>query len=123
MTNSEKEFVATFGSLKNLLKPYEKHLKLTINKKDNYCLDAGYYPKIKRDLFFGSVQIKKNYVSFYLMPVYINPELLDGISPELKKRMQGKSCFNFKVIDKARLAELSKLAKKGFEFYKTNNML
>lgn len=50
------------------------------------------------------------------MPVYVNSKLLDGISPELKKRMQGKSCFNFKTIDKPFLNELAGLTKKGFEF-------
>jgi hypothetical protein len=57
------------------------------------------------------------------MPVYVNPKLLDGISPELKRRMQGKSCFNFKEVDKKFLGELSDLTKKGFEFYKTSGML
>jgi hypothetical protein len=35
------------------------------------------------------------------------------MSPELKKRMQGKSCFNFKEVDKKLLSELSKLTKAG----------
>ena len=57
------------------------------------------------------------------MPVYINPKLLDGISPELKKRMQGKSCFNFKEINKEHMNEISILTMNGFEFYKKNEML
>jgi hypothetical protein len=39
------------------------------------------------------------YVSFYLMPVYMYPDLVDGISLELTKRKQGKSCFNFETVD------------------------
>ena len=57
------------------------------------------------------------------MPVYVDPKLLGAVSPELKKRMQGKSCFNFKEVDKKILGELSDLTKKGFEFYKANYML
>jgi hypothetical protein len=57
------------------------------------------------------------------MPVYVNPKLLDDISPGLLKRMQGKSCFNFKDIDKTLFKELSKLTKRGIEFYKKNGML
>jgi hypothetical protein len=68
-------------------------------------------------MFFGAVQIKKNYVSFYLMPVYVFPELLKSISPALKKRMQGKSCFNFTAIDDAMVDELGELTKQGFERY------
>jgi hypothetical protein len=31
------------------------------------------------------------------MPLYMNPALTKTISPPLKKRMQGKTCFNFKA--------------------------
>lgn len=48
---------------------------------------------------FGRVEIHKTYVSAHLMPVYIHPELLQDISPALRRRMQGKSCFNFAVED------------------------
>ncbi len=56
-------------------------------------------------MFFGAAVIKKNYVSFHLMPVYVHPDLLEGISDGLRKRMQGKSCFNFKALDEDTLAE------------------
>ena len=42
------------------------------------------------------------------------PEMVETISPELKKRMQGKSCFNFKKIDDALFDELVYLTKLGF---------
>jgi hypothetical protein len=48
------------------------------------------------------------------MPVYMYPDLLDEISLELKKRMQGKSCFNFKAIDDAQVEELARLTAQGF---------
>ena len=47
------------------------------------------------------------------MPVYVNPKLLNNISPELKRRMQGKSCFNFKKIDESLFEELAVLTKRG----------
>jgi len=123
MISQTKDFVATFNSLKSTIKKYEKSLRVMADKKDYYSLNVGYDDKRKVDIYFGAVQIMKNYVSFHLMPLYINPKLLEGISPELKKRMQGKSCFNFKVVDKALLADLSELTKKSFEFYKKNKML
>jgi hypothetical protein len=49
------------------------------------------------------------------MPVYMYPDLLKDISPELKKHMQGKSCFNFKKVDPELFQELSELTKKGAE--------
>ncbi len=62
--------------------------------------------------------MKKAAVSFYLMPVYCFPDLLDGISPGLKKRMQGKSCFNFKQPDPVLFKELGDLVKRSFDRYK-----
>jgi hypothetical protein len=89
-----------------------------MDKPDAYYLDAAYSEKFKRQMFFGAAQIKKRYISFYLMPVYAFPNLLKGISPALKKRMQGKSCFNFTTIDDEMLAELGALTAKGFARYK-----
>ena len=116
-------FQNTFNQLKSILKKFEKNLRIKADSDDNYCLNAGYDEKRKADIYFGAVQIKKNYVSYHLMPVYVNPKLLEGISPELKKRMQGKSCLNSSENNKEHFEELSILTKKGFEFYKKNKML
>jgi hypothetical protein len=62
-------------------------------------------------------------VSYHLMPVYAYPELLETISPTLKKRMQGKSCFNFTKTDTKTLKELEDLTQKGFEAFKKANLV
>ena len=69
-------------------------------------------------LFFAGVRPRKNYVSYYLMPVYVFPDLLDGISDGLRRRMQGKSCFNFKQVNTALFAELEQLTRAGYERYR-----
>jgi hypothetical protein len=69
-------------------------------------------------MHFAATMIRKNYVSFYLMPVYVEPDLLEDVSDDLKKRMQGKSCFNFKEPDDPLFDELATLTKRGFEHYK-----
>jgi hypothetical protein len=119
----QKDFQATFERLKKILSKYEKRLTVTANTPTSYLLDAGYSEKFKRTIFFGGVQIKKNYVSFHLMPVYAFPDLLKAISPALKKRMQGKSCFNFKTIDDEMLTELTTLTKHGVERFKEAKMI
>jgi len=49
-------------------------------------------------------------VSFHLMPLYMSASLEKQIPPALKKRMQGKTCFNFKVIPDAQsVADLKRL--------------
>ena len=122
-TASKEDFQAVFEQLKAILQNFETRLILKMDKSGNYSLDAPYSEKYKRELFFGAVQVKKNYVSYYLFPVYMFPELLKGISPELKKRMQGKSCFNFTSIDKKLLSELKQLTKVGFERFKKEKLL
>lgn len=105
----ENKFANIFSSLKSILKEHEPCLHVTADTPDNYSLNAEYSEKWKKDIFFGAVQIKKNYVSYHLMPVYMYPELAKEISPELMKRMQGKSCFNFKTSDNKLFAELKRL--------------
>jgi len=121
--NPKEDFQTVFAPLKSILQKFESHMLLKVDKPGNYCINAPYSEKYKRELFFGSAQITKNYVSYYLFPVYMFPELLKGISPELKKRMQGKSCFNFKEIDKKLLSELKQLTKAGFERFKKEKLL
>jgi hypothetical protein len=61
-------------------------------------------------MWFASVRQGKAYVSFHLMPLYMNPPLLRTVSPSLKKRMQGKTCFNFKAAPEPELLkELERL--------------
>lgn len=112
------DFPLVFEQLKELLKPYARNLTVKTDTADTYYLDGPYSEKWKKELFFGSAQIKKNYVSFYLMPVYMYPELLKEISPELKKHMQGKSCFNFKKVEPELFRELADLTRKGAEKFK-----
>jgi len=115
---TQNEFPIVFEQLKDILKPYAKRLTLKFDTPDTYYLDGPYSEKWKKELFFASAQIKKNYVSFYLMPVYMYPELLKDISPELKKRMQGKSCFNFKKVEPDLFQELAELTRTGAEKFK-----
>lgn len=118
---AQNEFPVVFEQLKNILKPYAKNLTVKADTADSYYLDGPYSEKWKKEVFFGSAQVKKNYVSFYFMPVYMYPELLKDISPELKKRMQGKSCFNFKKVEPGLFKELAELTKKGAEKFRQEN--
>jgi len=118
---SKNDFPLVFEQLKNILKPYAEELTLKADTPDSYYLDGPYSEKWKKELFFGSAQIKKNYVSFYLMPVYMYPDLLKDVSPELKKHMQGKSCFNFKRVDAELFTELSDLTRKGADRFQQEN--
>ena len=120
---SENDFSILFDRLKGLLVPYASSLNVIDDQPDKYYLETGYSEKWKKPLFFGSAIVQKNYVSFYLMPVYMYPDLLEGISPALKKRMQGKSCFNFKQVDETLLAELEGLARRSFTRFQQEGLI
>jgi hypothetical protein len=108
-------FGKTFASLRRILKPYARHFTVKSDTPTAYylfCKTAR--TKSGSPIVFGGVEIKKNYVSFHLIPVYANPKLLETLSPALRKRMQGKSCFNFTAIDPLHVEELSRVTKKGF---------
>ena len=63
--------------------------------------------------WFGTVTTKKSYVASHLMPLYTDPALADGVSPALAKRRQGKTCFNFKVVDEVLFGELEVLTRRA----------
>jgi len=119
----QNNFPIVFEQLKQILKPYAPKLTVTADTSSAYSLDGPYSEKWKKPIFFGSAQIKKNYVSFYLMPVYLFPQLLKDISPELKKHMQGKSCFNFKKIEPELFEELATLTREGFKDFQKDESL
>ena len=112
------EFQNIFFNLKTILQKYQTELVLVHDQSDNYYLNLNHTRKDGYQIYFGSVTIKKNYVSYYLMGVYTYPELLEGMSEILKKRMQGKSCFNFKKLEPALQAELETLTERSLAKFK-----
>ena len=108
---AKNDFNEVFEELKSIFKPYVKKMNVSSDTDTYYQLDTRYIMRNKQPLCFGGVRVGKSYVTFYLMSVYAVPELLKGMSPELKKRMQGKSCFNFKQVDLILFRELKTLTK------------
>ena len=107
------EFVPVFKALKSLLKPYAPRLKTVRDEPDWYYLDTHTLGANKKPIMFAAARIGKNYVSYYFMPVYAGMNA--DMSPALKKRMQGKACFNFTTVDKALFGELAELTRKGYD--------
>jgi hypothetical protein len=94
------DFDAAFATLKPVLGKYAKRLSVKTDKSAEYTLVSrgpSPFPQHKgQPMWFGSLRLGKAYVSFHLMPLYMNPALTKKIPPVLAKRMQGKTCFNFK---------------------------
>lgn len=109
---------AVFIELRKIMQPYAAELDPKQDDASQLYVDTKFIQKNKKPLFFGAVQIKKSFVSFHLMPVYAKPELLVALSPGLRSRMQGKSCFNFNEVDKSLFKELAALTKASYASYK-----
>ncbi len=108
---------AVFTELRKIMAPYAARLTVTRDDDVELYVDTKHIQKNRKPLFFGAVQIRKAYVSFHLMPVYVKPELITSLSLELKARMQGKSCFNFAALEPALFMELAAITKAGYESY------
>jgi hypothetical protein len=112
-------FAETFAALRAILEPHAKRMTVTVDKPGHYELASRTMTdRIGRPLFCASVQINKNYVGYHLMPVYANKALRDSLSPSLRKRMQGKSCFAFTAVEPEQLKELAAVTKKGMAGFK-----
>ena len=99
-----------FATLRETMLRAASSMNVSTDDPGNMVLKASWTEPGKKELaWFGAVQMKKNYVSYHLMPLYALPALRDRISPELQKRMQGKSCFNFKKVEPALFDALTQM--------------
>jgi len=106
---SDEGLTPVFRRLREIFARHVPPLVVTVDAPGNYSLDAPRPDLPAPRRYFGGVRMTKNYVSFYLMPVYGLPALQDAISPALRRRMQGKSCFNFRAIDEPLFDQLARL--------------
>ena len=114
----DPQFQRTFAECREILRELEPKLILNTDEPGNYSLDAGYSARHKKVIWFGGVRIGKGYVSYHLMPVYGCPDLVRDMPDALRRRMQGKSCFNFKTITPEQARMLRELTHDAYERFK-----
>lgn len=112
-----RDDAAVFAALREVFQPFASRLKTTADTPNEYTLVTMSPSNKGKPMYFGSVRSGKAYVSFHLMPLYSNAKLNRMVPPELKRRMQGKTCFNFKSVDSKLFAELAQLTEAGFAGY------
>lgn len=110
---SKSNLRPVFERLKQIFAPYEPKMDVAQNTENMYVLNTRFLLKKNYPLMFGGVRLGKNYVSFHLMSVYAALAEANPMSPELKKRMRGKACFNFNAIDEPLFKELARITKAG----------
>ena len=110
---SPGDLPAAFAGLRAILQPFAAKLHVREDSKKSYYLETHLADSRDKPRSFAAAIIMKNYVSFHLVAVYCFPELLQGMSPALKKHMQGKGCFNFTAPDAKLFRELAQLTAAG----------
>lgn len=89
-----------FSELRERMLRSSGEMAIATDDAGSTVLKTPWLDTVKQEpAWFGAVQLKKNYVSYHLMPLYCLPVLREQVSAELQKRMQGKSCFNFNKIE------------------------
>jgi hypothetical protein len=118
-TTKSPSLSETFTTLREVLAAHSDDLVVTDDRPGDFRVASPTMrDRIGRPLSVAGVRTRKHYVSYFLMPVYAAPRLVQSLSPELKKRMHGLSCFNFTTIDSNQARELSRLTKAGIEAFR-----
>jgi hypothetical protein len=108
------DFQAVFDRIRPMFAAHEPNCVVLRDGPEGYILGSQEVrAKDGYRTWFGGVEIKKTYVSAHLFPVYMHPEMLEGVDPALLKRMQGKSCFNFRRADDPALDAFAALVEAG----------
>jgi hypothetical protein len=105
------DLVAVHERLKAILAPYRTTLAVKDGPQGLTLELPGYEGKPWG--YAAGTRVGKRYVSYYLMGLYADAGLKAPMSPELRRRMQGKSCFNFTRIDETLFAELEALTRES----------
>jgi len=71
----------------------------------------------RKEVFFASAIIQKNYVGFYFMPIYVEKEITEVFKPELLRLKKGLSCFHIKDLTPELEEQITEALRVGFELY------
>jgi len=101
------------AELKALLVPYEDVLV----GEELYGIEVLHRPGSKMHDWFAGVRPGKGTAKLMLLPIKGHPELLEGISSALRKRLSGDALFTLKAGDEALLPELEQVVARAFDVY------
>jgi hypothetical protein len=102
-----EEFAGIFVQLRELMQHAAPGMVVTADTQANFTLKTSWLEaRTMEPAWFGWIAIKKSYVAYHLMPLYVLPKLNELVPESLAKRRQGKTCFNFKKADNALFEDL-----------------
>ena len=118
-----------FNVLKCALEKLSPPMVVSKNKEGvfeligNKPVPYGSKKTIVAGMYFSSVVVRKEMVSFYFFPLYYHQKDFIDTIPSMKKYLKGKTCFNFKRSEDLNNKELEALLKKGAKAWKTNGYM
>ena len=119
-----EDFDALFAELRPLIDRHAPALAVVRDEPGDFQVETTKAGPSGTHMWFGAVQTRKSYVSVHVMPVYSHPDVMEGVSDELRARMQGKSCFNFtpQTATPELLEELAQVIDRGLERYRADGL-
>jgi len=107
------DLAAVETRLRAILAPYRADLETF----DLYGVDTLRQFGAHTHDWFAGVKPAAKHVSFFLLPVHLHPELLDGVSRQLLRRKTGASVFAFRAVEEPLLVELEALVRRTYVRY------
>lgn len=101
------------AELRALLVPYEDVLE----PHELYGIEVLHRPGAKMHDWFAGVRPGKGTAKLMLLPIKTHPELLENLTPALRKRLSGDALFTLKPGDEALLPELEAVVQRSFDAY------
>src|SRR2546423_10945845 len=84
-----------FKKLRDIFSAYAPPLSVITDTSTRYELVSNksveFMGKKRDNMYFGAVMVQKGFVGFYLMHIYVKPEYVEKLGPELRKLLKGKS--------------------------------
>ena len=96
-----------------MLVPYEDELEAA----EIYGIEVLHRPGAKAHDWFAGVRPGKGTAKLMLLPIKAHPELIDNITPALRRRLSGDALFTLKPGDEALLPELARVVAGAFDAY------
>ena len=123
----KEPFEPIFARLKSVLGSYSPPMKAVSDSAKRYDLyttkEVEMFGRKYPSLYFAGIKLQKGSVGFYYFPLYMYPEMLADIPPELKKLLKGKTCFHIKKYDEEIFRQVEKVMKEGLKCYTKKNFI
>ena len=107
---------SVFIALRRVLSTHVSGLRISADTPGYFCLEAEAGPATlaawggelrRKSIPVAWVKRSKSHVSYHLMALAGNTRLLERLSPALKARLHGKTCFNVRTSDLELLPEIN----------------